>query len=212
MKDGILNIGNLKIRSSNGLLIISIKRRGMENNDKKPVSRKRRSDQEIYDDLTKQIEQMQARQRRVSARMRKKEREERTKRLINAGAAVEAVMKEITGKEKYPAEGENLERILNMLRSESVLTDDQKRQLHAGEEIESVLQKIKNKDHLILTEKNLDIVKKIIEDNSLNQHYIKVGKAVEEKVHIKDLESWSIYISRYADAIKKCQSGEWTLH
>ena len=71
----------------------------MENNDKKPVSRKRRSDQEIYDDLTKQIEQMQARQRRVSARMRKKEREERTKRLINAGAAVEAVMKEITGKE-----------------------------------------------------------------------------------------------------------------
>ena len=137
MKDGILNIGNLKIRSSNGLLIISIKRRGMENNDKKPVSRKRRSDQEIYDDLTKQIEQMQARQRRVSARMRKKEREERTKRLINAGAAVEAVMKEITGKEKYPAEGENLERILNMLRSESILTDDQKRQLHAGEEIES---------------------------------------------------------------------------
>ena len=99
-----------------------------------------------------------------------------------------------------------------MLRSESILTDDQKRQLHAGEEIESFLQKIKNKDHLILTEKNLDIVKKIIEDNSLNQHYIKVGKAVEEKVHIKDLESWSIYVSRYADAIKKCQSGEWTLH
>ena len=141
-----------------------------------------------------------------------KEREERTKRLINAGAAVEAIMKEITGKEKYPAEGENLERILNMLRSESVLTDDQKRQLHAGEEIESFLQKIENKDHLILTEKNLDAVKKIIEDDSLNQHYIKVGKAVEEKVHIKDLESWSIYVSRYADAIKKCQSGEWTLH
>ena len=183
----------------------------MESKNENSSSRKRKTDQEKYDDLTKKLEKIQAQQKRVGERLKARERKERTKRLINAGASVEAVMKEVTGKDEYPAEGENLEKILDMLRSGNVLTDDQKRHIHAGEEIESFIQDMKKSDRILLTDENLDIIEKCIRDEALNRHYIEIGKIVEEKVHIQDLDIWSWYISKYADAISKYLSGEYKL-
>lgn len=183
----------------------------MESKNENSSSRKRKTDQEKYDDLTKKLEKIQAQQKQIGERIKARERKERTKRLINAGASVEAVMKEVTGKDEYPAEGENLEKILDMLRSGNVLTDDQKRHIHAGEEIESLIRTIEKKDYILLTGNNLEIAKNCIQNEALNRHYIKIGKIVEDKVHIQDLDIWSGYISRYADAISKYLSGEYKL-
>lgn len=56
----------------------------------------RKSDQEKLADLTKKIEQLQARKAELAKRVKADERKRRTKRLIEIGATVEAYVGEIT--------------------------------------------------------------------------------------------------------------------
>ena len=60
--------------------------------------------------------QLKARKKALKARASQEERKARTKRRINAGGAVEATMKELTGESDYPAEGERLKNILSLIR------------------------------------------------------------------------------------------------
>ena len=67
--------------------------------------------------------QLKAQKKALKARVSQEARKARTKRLISAGGAVEATMKELTGEEEYPAEGERLEKILGLLRNGYAGTD-----------------------------------------------------------------------------------------
>jgi len=85
-----------------------------------------------FEDKLKEIEekeaQLKAQKKALKARASQEARKARTKRLISAGGAVEAKMKDLTGKEEYPAEGENLETILDLIREGYEKTDMRSRQ------------------------------------------------------------------------------------